>query len=60
MTHRSQQLALPIEPPETLLREAHKRSRLSIEFEEAMRLTHFRIALKRMAMILANQGRKKK
>lgn len=59
---RSQQLALPIgtgEPPEHLLREAHQRSQLKIDFEEAMRLTHFRICLKHLAMFMAAKGRKK-
>lgn len=59
MARRSHQLALPIEPPESLLREAHQRSRLQQSFEEAMQLTHFRIALKRLAMIMAAKGRKK-
>ena len=60
---RSHQLALPIgtiEPPETLLRKAHQECRLQQSFEEAMQLPHFRTALKRMAMIMAARGRKKK
>lgn len=59
---RQQQLALPIgqvEPPEHLLRAAWERCRLQQSFEEAMQLTHFRIALRRTAMVMAAKGRKK-
>lgn len=55
------QLALPIgqvEPPEHLLRAAWERSRLKIDFDEAMRVTHFRICLKHLAMVMAAKGRK--
>lgn len=60
---RSQQLALPlgqIEVPEHLLREAYRRSRLQQSFEEAMQLQHFRIGLRRMAMVMAAKGRKQR
>lgn len=60
---RSQQLALPlgqIEPPEHLLREAYRRSRLKQSFEEAMQLQHFRIGLRHVAMTLAGQGKRRK
>lgn len=51
-----QQLALPlgqVDPPEDLLRAAWRDSRLQQSFEEAMGLLHFRIALRRMAMVMA-------
>lgn len=65
------QLALPLtrasipqherlrEMPESLLRTAWERARLGIAFEEAMQLVHFRIALGRMAMIMASKRRAK-
>ena len=72
MARQSRQLALPLEraihesplrdrgePPESLLRAAWERSRLKIDFEEAMRLTHFRICLKHLTMsMMAAKGRK--
>ena len=61
MARQARQLALPIgevEPPESLLRAAWERSRLKIDFEEAMRLTHFRICLRHLAMSMAAKGRK--
>lgn len=57
------QFALPlgqVDPPEHLLRAAWQRSRLKIDFEEAMRLTHFRICLRHLAMSMAAKGRKKR
>lgn len=59
MARRCHQLALPIDPPEHLLRDAWQRSGIQKSFEEAMQLAHFRIALKRLAMIMAAKGRKK-
>lgn len=60
MGRSSHQLALPIEPPEDRLREAHQRSRLQQGFEEAMQLQHFRICLRHLAMSLVNKRRKTK
>lgn len=54
------QLTLPLDVPENLLREAHKRCRVSTQFEEAMKLEHFRIALKRVAMQIAARRISKK
>lgn len=58
-----QQLALPLKhqgamncaPTEDLLRAAWRRSRLEIGFEEAMGLPHFRIALRRVAMVMSRK-----
>lgn len=60
---RSQQLALPIgtvEPPEHLLREAYRRSRIKQSFDDAMKLTHLRIGIRHMAMLMAATGRRRK
>lgn len=54
-----QQLALPlgqVEPPEHLLREAWRRCRLRVGFEEAMGVPHFRICLRRVAMVMSRKG----
>lgn len=63
MRNRNQnQFALPlgqVDPPEHLLRAAWERSRLKFDFEEAMRLTHFRICLRHMAMVIARRQRRK-
>lgn len=57
----SKQLALPLDIPEDLLRKAHKQCRCKTEFEEAMKLEHFRISLRRVAMLIAarSSGKKK-
>jgi hypothetical protein len=59
--HKQQQFSLAlgeVEPPEDLMRAAWQRSRLKLSFDEAMRVTHFRICLRHLAM-LAARGRKK-
>ena len=53
------QLTLPLDVPEHLLREAHKRCRVSTEFEVAIELNHFRISLKRVAMLMMERSSKK-
>lgn len=40
-----------VELPEDLMRAAWQRSRLKLSFDEAMRVTHFRICLRRLAML---------
>lgn len=63
MRRNRQQLALPVgefEPPEQLLREAHQRCRIQQSFEDAMQLNSFRIALKRVAIVMAERRRKAK
>lgn len=60
MARQSNQLVLPIEPPENLLHEAHQRIRLQKSFEDAMQLQHFRICLRHLAMNMINKGRESK
>ncbi len=61
---RQEQLALPIgqqvEVPETLLRAEYERSGWKVDFDEAMRMPHFRICLQHLAMNKAAMGRKRK
>jgi hypothetical protein len=60
---RHQQLVLPlgqVDLPEKLLRAAWERSRLSQSFEEAMQLTHLRIGLKYVALVIAKQRGKRR
>lgn len=55
------QLTLQLDVPEPLLREAHRRCRVTTPFEEAMKWGHFRISLRRIAMqIAARRSSKKK
>jgi len=56
----SKQLTLPLDIPEDLMRKAHKQCRCKKEFEEAMKLNHFRISLRRVAMLIAARSSSKK
>lgn len=48
-----------VEVTEGLLREAWRRSRLRIDFEEAMQMPHFRTCLGHVATNLAGKGLRK-
>lgn len=57
------QFALPLgqtEIPEQKLRAAYERTRLRQSFEEAMQIEHFRICLKRLAMLAEAPKRRKR